>query len=96
MRPGRDWTITSQEPPVAILLIFGQPNAKVALIERFADIIQRSLSEANTMQISGTPTFIIGTLDDEGNVISVKQAVVGAWPFESFRTAIDPLLASGK
>ena len=64
--------------------------------DRFADIIQRSLSEANTMQISGTPTFIIGTLDDGGNVISVKKAVVGASPFESFRTVIDPLLASGR
>jgi hypothetical protein len=26
--------------------------------DRFADIIQRSVAEANTMQVSGTPTFI--------------------------------------
>ena len=61
---------------------------------RFSDIIQRSVSEANAMQVSGTPTFIIGTLDDQGDVISVKKTVVGASPFESFKTAIEPLLAA--
>jgi protein-disulfide isomerase len=46
------------------------------------------------MQISGTPTFIIGTLDANGNLMSVKKTVVGASPFEAFKAAIDPLLAS--
>ena len=62
--------------------------------DRFADIIQRSISEASAMQVSGTPTFIIGTLDADGNVMSVKKTVVGASPFEAFKAAIDPLLAS--
>ena len=62
--------------------------------DRFADIIQRSISEASAMQVSGTPTFIIGTLDADGNVVSVKKTVVGASPFEAFKAAIDPLLAS--
>jgi protein-disulfide isomerase len=60
--------------------------------DRFADIIQRSIAEANAMQISGTPTFFIGTLDAEGNVMSVKKTVVGASAFEAFKAAIDPLL----
>jgi protein-disulfide isomerase len=62
--------------------------------DRFADIIQRGISEASAMQISGTPTFIIGTLDANGNVMSVKKTVVGASPFEAFKAAIDPLLVS--
>jgi protein-disulfide isomerase len=62
--------------------------------DRFADIIQRGISEASAMQVSGTPTFIIGTLDANGNVMSVKKTVVGASPFEAFKAAIDPLLAS--
>jgi protein-disulfide isomerase len=62
--------------------------------DRFADIIQRGISEASAMQISGTPTFIIGTLDANGNVMSVKKTVVGASPFEAFKAAIDPLLAA--
>jgi protein-disulfide isomerase len=62
--------------------------------DRFADIIQHSVSEAAEMQISGTPTFIIGTLDAQGNVMSVKKTVVGASPFEAFKAALDPLLAT--
>jgi protein-disulfide isomerase len=62
--------------------------------DRFADIIQRGITEASTMQISGTPTFIIGMLDADGNVMSVKKTVVGASPFEAFKAAIDPLLAA--
>jgi len=54
------------------------------------------MSEANAMQISGTPTFIIGTLDDDGNIMSVKGTVVGASPFESFKAALDPLVADEK
>jgi protein-disulfide isomerase len=45
------------------------------------------------MQISGTPTFIIGTLDAQGKLMSVKKTVVGAYPFDTFKTALDPLLA---
>jgi len=62
--------------------------------DRFAEIIQRGITEANEMQISGTPTFIIGTLDAQGKVMSVKKTVVGASPFEAFKAALDPLLAS--
>jgi hypothetical protein len=40
------------------------------------------------------PTFIIGTLDADGNLMSVKKTVVGASPFEAFKAAIDPLLAA--
>jgi protein-disulfide isomerase len=64
--------------------------------ERFADIIQRSVTEATGMQISGTPTFLIGTLDAEGKLLSVKSTVVGAQPFETFRAALDPLLIASR
>jgi protein-disulfide isomerase len=63
---------------------------------RFADIIQRSVTEATAMQVSGTPTFIIGTLDAQGKLMSVKKTVVGAYPFETFKSALDPLLASAR
>ena len=61
--------------------------------DRFAAIIQRGVAEASEMQISGTPTFIIGTLDAHGDVMSVKKTVVGAASFDSFKAALDPLLA---
>jgi protein-disulfide isomerase len=62
--------------------------------DRFADIIQRSVTEATEMQISGTPTFIIGILDAQGKLMSVKKTVVGAYPFGTFKAALDPLLAA--
>jgi protein-disulfide isomerase len=64
--------------------------------DRFADIIQRGVTEANEMRVSGTPTFIIGTLDAQGTLMSVKKTVVGANPFETFKAALDPLLASAR
>ena len=64
--------------------------------DRFADLIRRSVTEANEMHVSGTPTFIIGTLDAEGKVMSVKTTVVGASPVEAFKAVIDPLLAAAK
>jgi protein-disulfide isomerase len=64
--------------------------------ERFADVIQRSMNEASGMQISGTPTFVIGTLGPNGELLNVKKTVVGAYPFEAFKAVIDPLLAAPK
>ena len=62
--------------------------------DHFADVIQHSMDEANNMQINGTPTFLIGTIDPNGNVVSVKRTVVGAMPFTTFKAAIDPLLVA--
>lgn len=61
---------------------------------RFADVIQHSMSEASGMQISGTPTFVIGTLGPDGQLVNVKKTVVGAYPFDAFKSVIEPLLAS--
>jgi protein-disulfide isomerase len=60
--------------------------------ERFADVIRRSMTEASGMQISGTPTFLIGTIGPDGDLVNVKKTVVGAHPFEAFKAVIDPLL----
>jgi protein-disulfide isomerase len=60
---------------------------------RFADVIKHSSEEAAKMNIEGTPTFVIGTIGPNGNVVSVKKTIVGAQPFGAFKAAIDPLLA---
>jgi protein-disulfide isomerase len=60
---------------------------------RFADEIKRSSEEAAKMNIEGTPTFVIGTIGPNGNIVSVKKTIVGAQPFGAFKAAIDPLLA---
>jgi protein-disulfide isomerase len=59
---------------------------------KFAAAIQKSLADTAGMQISGTPTFVIGTLGANGEWLNVKKTVIGALPFDAFEAAIDPLL----
>lgn len=56
--------------------------------------IQKSVAEATQMQISGTPTFLIGTIAPDGTVVNVRQTMVGAYPFEAFKEKIEPLLSA--
>ena len=60
---------------------------------RFVEIIKRSSEEAAKMNFEGTPTFVIGTINPHGNTVSVKKTIIGARPYDSFKAAIDPLLA---
>jgi protein-disulfide isomerase len=61
---------------------------------RFADVIKHSSEEAAKMNIEGTPTFVIGTIDPKGHIVTVKKTIIGAQPFGAFKSAIDPLLAA--
>lgn len=52
--------------------------------------IQKDLSDGQKADVSGTPSFIIGTLDKDGNVKGEK--VVGAMPFETLKTTVEKYL----
>lgn len=54
--------------------------------------IQKSVAEATQMQVSGTPTFLIGTIAPNGDIVNIRQTMVGAYPFEAFKEKIEPLL----
>jgi protein-disulfide isomerase len=60
---------------------------------RFADLIQHNTEEAAKMNIEGTPTFLIGKIGPNGNIVKVSKPVIGAQPFGAFKAVIDPLLA---
>jgi protein-disulfide isomerase len=64
--------------------------------DRFAEVIRHSSEEAAKMNIEGTPTFLIGILSPDGDVVNVKKPIIGALPFDAFRSAIDPLLSPDK
>ena len=92
---GRDRTLT-QESIDECAGALGMDTAKLDACmasTRFADLIQRSSDEAAKMNIEGTPTFLIGTIGPNGNIVKVNKPVVGALPFEAFKAVIDPLLA---
>lgn len=60
---------------------------------RYQDSIQSSIAAAQKMNISGTPTFILGLVDENSNTLKVEQTIVGAYPFDRFESAIDQLIA---
>jgi len=60
---------------------------------RYADELQKALEEAEKMGIDGTPTFFIGAVDARGETMTVAARISGAHPFETFRSALDEVLA---
>lgn len=52
--------------------------------------IAADIEAANSIGIEGTPSFVIGTLDEQGNVKG--EVVVGAQPLASFEKIIDKYL----
>jgi protein-disulfide isomerase len=61
---------------------------------KYADEIQKSLSEAEKLGVRGTPTFFLGTVDPNGDVVKIGKTIVGARPYENFKAALDDLLGS--
>ncbi len=61
--------------------------------EKYTADIQKSISDAQKMGISGTPTFFLGVVGPDGDV-TIEKRLQGAAPFDVFKTEIDALLAS--
>ncbi|WP_243304488.1 DsbA family protein [Geothrix oryzisoli] len=61
---------------------------------KYAENIRLSVASAERMQIQGAPAFLFGTLNAEGQVLSVTKVVLGAESYESFKETLDALLAS--
>ena len=56
--------------------------------QRFVNDIQSSIQIGNTSGVSATPTFFIGIVGDDGNV-KVDSQVLGAQPYDKFKSALD-------
>lgn len=54
--------------------------------QEYIDEVYDDLDDASALGMSGTPSFLIGTLDEDGNVDG--EVVVGAQPYEVFESAI--------
>ena len=63
---------------------------------RYKDNIRRSMVGAERMGINGTPAFVLGVLDAEGNVVRSSKVIMGAESFDAFKSALDELLAPPK
>lgn len=61
---------------------------------RWADNIQRSAAGAVRMGFRGTPTFVIGRLDEKGDVVRVHRIVLGLDEAAGIGGILDELLAA--
>lgn len=53
--------------------------------------VRKDLADGAKVGVTGTPAFFIGVVD--GSNVKVTRAIKGAFPFPSFKTAIDAVLA---
>jgi protein-disulfide isomerase len=61
--------------------------------DRYTGEIKQSAAAAQKMGIAGTPTFFIGKIDSNGEITNLRM-VVGARPYNAFKSAIDAALAA--
>jgi protein-disulfide isomerase len=62
--------------------------------DRFTDAIRERIAEAQKMGIDGTPTFFLGTIAPNGDLVNIDRSIVGAEPYKDFKSNLDELLAS--
>lgn len=62
---------------------------------KYADDIKKRIAEGQKAGITGTPAFLLGYIQPNGQVKATEK-IVGAQPFANFKTAIDKMLAAGK
>ena len=60
---------------------------------RYATDIKKDITEANNAGITGTPTFLIGTINKDGTV-KITRKLVGAKPYAEFKAAIESVLGT--
>ena len=58
----------------------------------FADEVKKDASDAGSINIQGTPGFVIGKISDDGKSIVDGTFLGGAYPLENFVTTIDSYL----
>ena len=61
--------------------------------EKSAARIRNDMTEAQRLQATGTPTFIIGLTSPDGSQVKGTK-LVGAQPYGTFKSAIERLLSS--
>jgi protein-disulfide isomerase len=60
---------------------------------RFAADINKDIGDANAAGVTGTPSFLVGVIQPNGQVRVVKK-LVGARPYDDFKAALDGALGT--
>jgi protein-disulfide isomerase len=64
--------------------------------EKWSGPIRRISANARQFGLHGTPSFLIGRLNESGEVLNATKVVVGAESFAEFRTNLDEFVAAPK
>lgn len=59
--------------------------------QEFKSRVDADLAAGQDAGVTGTPGFVVGTLDSNGNVTG--KLIEGAYPYDSFKAVIDEMLA---
>jgi len=62
--------------------------------DKYTDEIRKGMSEAQTLEIDGTPTFFIGTIDPDGKEVKISGRINGTNTYETFASTLDAALAA--
>jgi protein-disulfide isomerase len=61
---------------------------------KHANAVRADMAEGEKLGVRGTPTFFLGIVDaEDGRKIKLATAIRGAYPYGTFKRAIDKLLA---
>lgn len=63
---------------------------------KYADEIKKDTDEGQKAGVSGTPSSLIGWMQDDGKSVRAVKIVKGAQPYPAFKDVIESLLAPKK
>jgi len=63
---------------------------------KHAEEINKDMAEGQKAGVSGTPSSLIGLVQDDGKSVKAVKIVKGAQPYTAFKDAIDSLLSPKK
>jgi predicted DsbA family dithiol-disulfide isomerase len=53
--------------------------------DKFTNEIQASISQGNNLGLGTTPSFLIGTVEKDGNTVHIEKRFGGMLPYETFK-----------
>lgn len=62
---------------------------------KYAADIRKDIADAQTVGVTGTPTFLVGLTQPNDPKIKVVRVLRGAQPYSAFKVALDSLLEEG-
>ena len=60
---------------------------------KYTDEVKQDMADGRAAGITGTPTFFLAVAGDDPGTLKTLKRIVGAQPFDTFKTSIDEALS---